>query len=74
VKDHSNVTSNNWENWGFFDAILGTRPSSAPVILLQSGGPTVLLKSQNIDSKLLELCVASSSCTTLLAFITADEI
>jgi len=65
-----------WENWAFFDqfdAILGTRPSSAPETLLQSGGPPVLLKLQNVDSKLLELCVPPSSCTTLLTFNAADE-
>jgi len=58
VKDHNNITGNNRENWSFFDqldAILGTRVSSAPVTLLQSGGPTVLLESQDVDGKLLPL-------------------
>ena len=52
VKDHNNITGNNQENWPFFDqldAILGTRASSAPVTLLQSGDPTVLLDSQDVD-------------------------
>jgi len=73
VKDHNNVIGNNQALLDQLNAILGTRPFSAPLTLLQTGGPIVLLESQNIDSKLLELCMAASSCTTLLAFITADE-
>ena len=33
------------------DAILGTRPSSAPVTLLQSGSSTVLLEFVSLDGK-----------------------
>ena len=38
--DHNNVSGNNRENWIYFDqldSILGARPSSTPVTLLQSG-------------------------------------
>jgi len=40
IKDHNNVSSNNRENWKYFDemdAILGTGPTTAPVALVHSG-------------------------------------
>ena len=55
IKDHNNVSGNNRENWTYFDqldAILGTRPSSAPVTLLQSGSSSAIIQSQEIDCKL----------------------
>ena len=40
IKDHNNISGNNRDNWEYFDeldAILGTRPTSAPVALVHSG-------------------------------------
>ena len=35
----------------YVDAILGTKPSSAPVTLLQSGSNAVLMDSESVDGK-----------------------
>ena len=48
------MSGNNREHWPFFDqvdAILDTRPSSAPVTLLQSESNVVLIDSESVDGK-----------------------
>ena len=45
IRDHNNVSGNNRDNWKYFDemdAILGTRPTSAPVALVHSGTDDLL--------------------------------
>jgi len=69
IKDPNNVLGNNRENWLYFDqldAILGTRPSSTPITLLQSGSVSAILQSQEIDGKLftnVHVHIINTNCT-----------
>ena len=44
MKDHSNVSDNNMENWEYFDdmdAILGMRLTSSPIALVHSAADDI---------------------------------
>ena len=59
------------------DAILGTCASSAPVTLLQSGGSSVTIQSQEIDGKFIAITIIIICVCTMHALIyyiiTVDE-